>query len=228
MNQRIRPGKYRAILADPGWHFATYSPKGQGKSASQHYDTTPLGGLKRLRVNGTRVRDLAAADGCVLFLWVVDCMLPEALELIAAWGFTFKAVAFTWVKHNWLTGKYPMGTGYRTRANPEMCLLAAKEAPKRLDRGVRQLIVARRRERSRKPPPRRGSGSSGWSAARTSNCLPAIADRVGIAGVMRRANLTRRHNRLRAETRSPAVPGNFDTANRLIGLNSETEIRHLC
>lgn len=151
MNQRIRRGKYRAILADPAWDFKTYSAKGQGKSASRHYDTMSVDQLKRLRVEGIRVRNLAASDA-LLFMWVTDWLLPEALELIAAWGFKYKTVAFTWVKHNAATGKYPIGTGYWTRANPEMCLLATRGKPKRVDAGVRQLILARRREHSRKPP----------------------------------------------------------------------------
>jgi N6-adenosine-specific RNA methylase IME4 len=46
---------------------------------------------------------------------------------------------------------FPIGTGYWTRANPEVCLLATRGKPKRLSAAVRKLIVAPRREHSRKP-----------------------------------------------------------------------------
>ena len=45
------------------------------------------------------VESLAAKD-CLLFLWATFPMLPEALRLIKAWGFSFKTVAFVWLKQN--------------------------------------------------------------------------------------------------------------------------------
>ena len=45
------------------------------------------------------VADLAAPDS-VLFLWATFPQLPEALRLIKAWGFTYKSVAFVWLKKN--------------------------------------------------------------------------------------------------------------------------------
>lgn len=143
--------KYRAILADPPWRYETWSGKGRDRcpdarpfkgSPTRHYEVMSWPELLAM--------EIPAADDCALFLWVTDPMLPKGLELMEAWGFTFKTVAFTWVK----TGKsapFPMGTGYWTRANPEMCLLGTKGKPKRIHRDVRQLIVAPRREHSRKP-----------------------------------------------------------------------------
>jgi N6-adenosine-specific RNA methylase IME4 len=93
---------------------------------------------------------IPAAEDCVLFMWAIDPMLPQAFELITAWGFTYKTVAFTWAKIN-ESGKDPIGGGYWTRANPEMCLLATRGKPKRLNADVRQLLMAPRREHSRKP-----------------------------------------------------------------------------
>ena len=45
------------------------------------------------------VETLAEKD-CLLFLWATFPQLPEALRLIRAWGFTFKTVAFVWLKQN--------------------------------------------------------------------------------------------------------------------------------
>jgi N6-adenosine-specific RNA methylase IME4 len=136
---------YRVILADPPWTFATYSSRGKGRSAEAHYDCMPTGGIAAMRV-----AELAAPD-CALFLWTTDPMLPQALGLIEAWGFTYKSVAFTWTKPTKDNTGWVMGCGYWTRANPEQCLLATRGRPQRLSRSVRQLIVAPRREHSRKP-----------------------------------------------------------------------------
>jgi N6-adenosine-specific RNA methylase IME4 len=134
--------KYGAILADPPWHWKARSPKGEGRSAKNHYDVMDAAALEAMTI--------PAADDCALFMWAIDPMLPQALELIKAWGFTYKTVAFTWAKIN-KTGKDPIGGGYWTRANPEMCLLATRGKPKRLNADVRQLLMAPRREHSRKP-----------------------------------------------------------------------------
>jgi N6-adenosine-specific RNA methylase IME4 len=44
-----------------------------------------------------------------------------------------------------------MGLGHTTRANVELCWLARRGNPHRLDMGVRELIVAPARQHSRKP-----------------------------------------------------------------------------
>ena len=95
--------------------------------------------------------DRISDNDCVLLMWVVDPMLPEALEVIKAWGFKYKTVGFTWAKQNKNDLGMFTGLGYWTRANPEMCLLATKGKPKRLSKAVRQLIISQRQEHSRKP-----------------------------------------------------------------------------
>ena len=147
-----RAGAYRAILADPPWRFATYSDKGKGRSAEAHYDC-----MTRADIKAMPVADWAAKDA-VLFLWATDPLLPRALEVIAAWGFTYKTVAFYWAKLNKGRGGLVLGQrdfftgmGFWTRANPEPCLLATRGKPRRRGTDVAKLIVAPRREHSRKP-----------------------------------------------------------------------------
>lgn len=96
------------------------------------------------------VETIAAAD-CILFLWAVHSHLPEALEVIQAWGFTYKTVAFTWVKRTSKDTGYFLGRGYWTHSNAELCLLATRGHPQRVGTGVRSLIVSPVREHSRKP-----------------------------------------------------------------------------
>lgn len=135
---------YGAILADPPWNFKVRSPKGEGRSASQHYSVMTLDDIKALPV-----ADMAAADAC-LFLWATDPMLPQALEVMASWGFSYRTVGFHWAKTN-RDGSFFTGMGFWTRACPEICLLGTRGHPKRVSKSVRRLIVAPRREHSRKP-----------------------------------------------------------------------------
>jgi N6-adenosine-specific RNA methylase IME4 len=138
-------GKYGALLVDPPWRFRTWSETNQAKAASNHYSLMTLDDIKAMPI-----ADLAASD-CALFMWAVNPMIPQALEVIDAWGFRFKTVAFTWAKRTTTDKTWHMGLGYWNRQNTEQCFLAVRGKPKRLSKSVRQLIVAPRREHSRKP-----------------------------------------------------------------------------
>lgn len=163
--------RFGAILADPPWRMKMYSVKGMGRSPDgpmtrgesrqnnpeRHYATMALDEIKSLPVGS-----LALSD-CVLFMWAIDPLLPQAIEVGQAWGFTYKTVAFYWAKERRVTSerhklhadpdhkRFPIGTGYWTRSNPEQCLLFVCGQPKRLSAAVRKLIVSPRREHSRKP-----------------------------------------------------------------------------
>src|SRR5262249_41716388 len=79
---------YRVICADPPWTFGTWSDRGKGRSAEAHYDCMTLADIKALPVG-----DWAAPD-CLLLLWATDPLLERALEVIRAWGFTYKTLGF--------------------------------------------------------------------------------------------------------------------------------------
>jgi N6-adenosine-specific RNA methylase IME4 len=152
MTASPRLNHYRVIYADPPWTFSTYSRKGKGRSAEAYYDCMSLADIKALPV-----AEWAAAE-CVLLLWTTDPLLPTALDVLSAWGFTYKTVGFYWAKLNksadpaiYRDGDFFTGLGFWTRANPEMCLLATRGHPHRRNANVRKLIVSPRREHSRKP-----------------------------------------------------------------------------
>jgi len=96
------------------------------------------------------VNTLADTD-CTLFLWVTFPVLPDAFDVIKAWGFTYKTVAFCWVKRNKKSPGWFFGMGNWTRANAEICLLATNGNPKRLSASVRQIIDTPLEEHSKKP-----------------------------------------------------------------------------
>jgi len=138
------PGAYQVIYADPAWRFKTRSEKGRGRSPEQHYRTIDLPKMKQLPVWAL------AAPNCALVMWVYDPMLPEALELINAWGFKFKTRLFDWVKET-SSGEDAFGLGYWTRKGGEQCWLATRGSPRRRAKDVRQYCRAELREHSRKP-----------------------------------------------------------------------------
>lgn len=92
-----------------------------------------------------------AKKDCVLFLWATFPQLKEALQLIKAWGFTYKTVAFVWLKTNKKALTWFYGLGFWTRGNAEICLLATKGHPKRQAKNIHQLIISPIEEHSKKP-----------------------------------------------------------------------------
>jgi len=136
---------FNVIYADPAWAFANYSEKGEGRNPNQHYDTMPWEEIAALPVGEL------ADKNCACFLWCVDPLLDKGFATLAAWGFRFVTVAFVWAKRTKTDAAWHMGTGYYTRANPEICLLGMMGNLPRRDAGVRQLVVEPVREHSRKP-----------------------------------------------------------------------------
>ena len=138
--------KYSILYADPPWEYKVYSKKGQGRSAERHYPTMPKKAIQQLPVPALCMKN------CVLLLWATSPCLIEAFELINAWDFTYKTVAFTWIKQCKKSEKLFIGMGHYTRANAEYCLLATRGKPlKRQSRAVRSVVLSHIREHSRKP-----------------------------------------------------------------------------
>jgi len=143
----------RVILIDPGIAFRTRSAKGEGRSPQRHYPCMPIGELMQLPV-----AKIAAPD-CFLFLWVPLRSVFLVEPFMEAWGFAYSGSAFAWAKLNKRGADRPItdpkawffGNGYGTRHNAEICWLGRRGHPKRLSKGVRELIVAPVREHSRKP-----------------------------------------------------------------------------
>lgn len=112
-NLALPQKKYGVILADPEWRFEPYSrDTGMDRAADNHYPTSTTDVIAS--------RDVAsiAADDCVLFLWATAPMLPQALLVMAAWGFEYKS-HYIWAKDR-------IGTGYWNRNAHELLLVGVK------------------------------------------------------------------------------------------------------
>jgi N6-adenosine-specific RNA methylase IME4 len=112
--QRALPTKkYGVIVADPEWRFEPYSRvTGMDRAADNHYPTSELDAIKARDVPSI------AANDCVLFLWATVPMLPQALDVMTNWGFTYKT-SFVWNKNR-------IGTGYWNRNKHEYLLVGTR------------------------------------------------------------------------------------------------------
>lgn len=137
--------KYKIIYSDPPWSYKVWSDKGTGRSADQHYNTMDKKSIQQLDVNSIADKD------CVLFLWATYPCLEEAIELVRVWGFTYKTVAFTWVKKNKKSNSWFWGLGHWTRANAEICILATKGNPTRISKGIHSIVDTPIERHSKKP-----------------------------------------------------------------------------
>lgn len=109
--------KFGTIYADPPWRLSG-GKNGKGGwsrsvSPSAHYRLMRTRDIAALPVGG-----LALPDSH-LWLWVPNCLLPDALEVMRAWGFRYSNNV-AWVK----TGA--PGLGQRIRTMHELCLLGLR------------------------------------------------------------------------------------------------------
>jgi len=147
----MKNNKYGAIYADPPWQYNNYNYKKtkDGKKAKRgcrkEYNVMNIEEVKKLPV-----REIAD-ENCVLFLWVTFPHLDKAKEVMNAWGFEYKTVAFVWVKKNKKSDSLFWGNGWWTRANPEICLMGVKGKPKRVSGSVHSVIISKIGKHSSKP-----------------------------------------------------------------------------
>jgi len=135
--------KYQIIYADPPW---SYNDKMSGHSFSldHEYKTQSKNWIAELPV-----KDISEKD-CVLFMWAVSPLLPEALEVMKAWGFKYKTLAFCWIKKT-KNGKQVHNLGRWTMGGVELCLLGVKGHPQRKVKNIKQTFEALRTKHSQKP-----------------------------------------------------------------------------
>lgn len=127
------PQRYKTIMADPPWDIGQRGPLG----AEQHY---PVMTLDRIRT--MPVADLAETDAH-LYLWVINGGIREGIEVMEAWGFTYRS-PLTWIKPR-------LGLGAYLRNQTEHLLLGTRgRAPVKF-RGQGTWVFAPQQDHSHKP-----------------------------------------------------------------------------
>lgn len=139
--------KFKTILADPPWQFANRT----GKVAPEHkrltrYPTLALDEIKAIPVNDV------TEDASHLYLWVPNALLHEGLEVMKAWGFTYKT-NIVWCKIRKDGGPDGRGVGFYFRNTTELILFGIKGKMRTLAPGRSQVNILKsmKREHSRKP-----------------------------------------------------------------------------
>ena len=139
--------KFRTILADPPWQFNNRT----GKMAPEHkrlsrYKTLSLREICEIPVQ------VAADQPAHLYLWVPNALLNEGLEVMKAWGFTYKT-NIIWHKVRKDGGPDGRGVGFYFRNTTEIVLFGIRGPLRTLKPGRTQVNIIRsqKQEHSRKP-----------------------------------------------------------------------------
>jgi site-specific DNA-methyltransferase (adenine-specific) len=147
--------KFNVLYADPPWKYKDKRNHSSMGMAESSYPTMELEDIKNLPV-----QEIISKDA-LLFMWATWPKMPEALEVIDAWGFTYTTCAFVWVKLNPTVTNtkviYPTvdiysGLGHWVNGNTEYCLLSRKgKAVTRQDFSIKQVVFWPRGAHSVKP-----------------------------------------------------------------------------
>lgn len=105
---------YKTIQADPPWQYSNKNTGGNMKSgASNKYPTMSTDEICALDIPG-----ISDKNSC-LFLWGTTPLLPDALRVLNAWGYTYKTTLY-WEKI------MQMGLGFWWRGQVEYVLFGIK------------------------------------------------------------------------------------------------------
>ena len=140
-------GEYCTILADPPWRFNNRT----GKMAPEHHRLSRYATLTTKDIMAIPVAEVAAQNSH-LYLWVPNALLAEGLNIMKAWGFTYKT-NIVWHKIRKDGEPDGRGVGFYFRNTTEMVLFGVRGRMRTLKAGRTQvnMIKTRKREHSRKP-----------------------------------------------------------------------------
>lgn len=132
------PARYPIVYCDPPWRYEHSST--DNRKIENHYPTMTLDEICALPVAAVATPD------SVLFLWATSPKLAEAMQVIDAWGYTYRT-CIVWDKER-------IGMGYYARQQHELLLIAARGAvpvPEPANRPSSVVRIRRDEEHSAKP-----------------------------------------------------------------------------
>lgn len=146
--QSLKGRRFATILADPPWQFINKT----GKVAPEHKRLARYGTMKLPEICAMPIGDVAAPMAH-LYLWCPNALLPDGLEVMKAWGFTYKS-NIVWHKIRKDGGSDGRGVGFYFRNVTELILFGVRGKNARTlapGRSQVNLLGTRKREHSRKP-----------------------------------------------------------------------------
>lgn len=128
-------GEYRTFVADPPWQYGNTAARG---AAENHYGTMTIAELCALDAVPKH-----AADNAHLYMWTTSSHLPQAFDVMSAWGFEYKTY-LVWVKPQ-------IGMGNYFRTCTELVLFGVRGSMRTQARDIRNWFEAPRSKHSAKP-----------------------------------------------------------------------------
>lgn len=144
--QPLTPGLCTTLAADPPWRYGNTATRA---SAQGHYDTLTIAQLcgDELMPDGTNlVKDVVSPKAATpghLYLWTTAGHLPDAFNVMAAWGYTYKTY-LVWAKPQ-------MGMGNYFRVSTELVLFGTRGDLRTRHMGLMNWFEAKRGKHSAKP-----------------------------------------------------------------------------
>lgn len=111
-----KSGAYSVIYADPPWGLHQRR-SGNSKGYAAAEDHYPVMSDSRILALGEAVQEISA-ENSFCFLWVTAGTVPLGLEVLDAWGFSYKNFYF------WAKGRFTLGNTFRNAG--ELMLLGMR------------------------------------------------------------------------------------------------------
>jgi N6-adenosine-specific RNA methylase IME4 len=138
--------QFGTILIDPPWRFSNRTGKvGPEHKRLYRYETMSFDEIAALPI------DKLSLPQSHVYLWCPNALLLEALDIMKAWGFTYKT-NIVWFKVRKDGGPDGRGVGFYFRNVTELLLFGVKGRLRTI-RPWNQvnIMISRKREHSRKP-----------------------------------------------------------------------------
>lgn len=145
--------KYNIVYADPPWSYYNDSTAKNNCTTIKGMRRPPYPVMSSDSIKKLPIHNISA-DNCILFIWTTDYHLAKCIEVIKAWGFEYKTIAFVWAKKNKKGDQVCFMGAYTMKSGCELCLLATKgkDAHKLvIKHNVKSFIEYPRQEHSKKP-----------------------------------------------------------------------------
>ncbi|MHB1440554.1 MAG: MT-A70 family methyltransferase [Cuniculiplasma sp.] len=134
--QELKPPdrKYSVIVIDPPWDLGTtWDPNWMRSTPT--YPVMDLEEIKKIK--------LPMEKDCIVWIWIINRMIPKAGEILNAWGLEFREM-LTWDKEKF-------GIGRWLRGQTEHCILATNGNPKMDSAATPNILRAPSTGHSEKP-----------------------------------------------------------------------------
>jgi N6-adenosine-specific RNA methylase IME4 len=146
-NDLLMLEKAGTILADPPWLFQNRT----GKMAPEHKRLFRYHTMTNEEIMSMPIREIVLPKSH-LYLWVPNALVKTGLDVMEAWGFTYKT-NLVWYKVRKDGGPDRRGVGFYFRNVTELILVGVRGSLRTLDpgRSMPNLFQSQKREHSRKP-----------------------------------------------------------------------------